>query len=278
MTGLHEALDDVAAEITPADPPVDLTMRRGRAIRNRRLTAVIAGTAGAVALVTGAAIAIPSLASGGGGPAGPVSGAGTAPAAAPADRAPLIRPVLLMAGPGNAPEFGDAGLVDAATLRLFRQLSCEPSANALDVSDHWKAAIGYTARQWNSPGSEVVSCDSHGTRYVLGKAVVLGPQVTSATVARAAAGQQWHVDVTLNAAGAAAFGRLTTSQYHSYSAGASAGNGDDQARASSAVILNGDVISAPVTEAPVTGGQLEIAGNEPAGFTRAEATALAARL
>jgi hypothetical protein len=218
----------------------------------------------------------------------PVSGCGStpafttdeesAPAVAPADRAPLVRPVLLTAGPGNAPEFGDARLVDAATLRRFRQLRCEPSANALGVSDHWKAAIGYTARQWNSPGSEVVSCDSFGTRYALGKAVVLGPQVTSATAARAPASQQWHVDVTLNAAGAEAFGRLTTSQYHSFSAGASAGNDDDQARASSAVMLNGDVISAPVTESPVTNGQLGITGNGAAGFTRAEATALAARL
>ena len=50
MTGLHEALDDIAAEITPIDPPVELAMRLGGKKRHRRRIAAITGTAGAVAL------------------------------------------------------------------------------------------------------------------------------------------------------------------------------------------------------------------------------------
>ena len=49
MTGLHEALDDIAAEITPIDAPVELAMRLGGKKRHRRRIAAITGTAGAVA-------------------------------------------------------------------------------------------------------------------------------------------------------------------------------------------------------------------------------------
>jgi preprotein translocase subunit SecD len=102
--------------------------------------------------------------------------------------------------------------------------------------------------------------------------------VTSAAPVRSATGSQWNVNVTLNPAGAEAFGKLTTSQFNSYSAGAMAGNADDVTLASDAFVMNGDVTSAPVVEAPLTAGKLQVAGPQPAGFTKAEAAALAARL
>ena len=61
MTGLHEALDDIAAEITPIDPPVELAMRLGHKKRHRRRTAAITGTAGALALSAAAVFGIPAL-------------------------------------------------------------------------------------------------------------------------------------------------------------------------------------------------------------------------
>ena len=61
MTGLHEALDDIAAEITPIDPPVELAMRLGGKKRHRRRIAAITGTAGAVALSAVAVAGIPAL-------------------------------------------------------------------------------------------------------------------------------------------------------------------------------------------------------------------------
>ena len=61
MTGLHEALDDIAAEITPIDPPVELAMRRGGKKRHRRRIAAITGTAGALALSAVAVVGIPAL-------------------------------------------------------------------------------------------------------------------------------------------------------------------------------------------------------------------------
>ena len=61
MTGLHEALDDIAAEITPIDPPVELAMRLGGKKRHRRRIAAITGTAGAVALSAAAVVGILAL-------------------------------------------------------------------------------------------------------------------------------------------------------------------------------------------------------------------------
>ena len=48
--------------------------------------------------------------------------------------------------------------------------------------------------------------------------------------------------------------------------------------ASTVFVINGDVPSAPVTEAPITIGKLMIARPQLTGFTDAEAEALAAQL
>ena len=273
MTGLHEALDDIAAEITPIDPPVELAMRLGGRKRHRRRIAAITGTAGAVALSAAAVVGIPALT----GPAStPTPTTGTASGAG----IPLARPVLLESPQGSAKEYGDAHLVNAATLRLFHRLACTPVPSALSgavTNDAWKATVGYTAAQWNAPGSEVVSCDASGGKYVLGKAVVLDSQVTSATAQHLQNTGQWVVDVTLNSAATAAFAQLTTSQATRYYP-ASQSNWNDAVLASTAFVVNGDVQSAPVTEAPITIGKLMIAGPVSSGFTEAEAEALAAQL
>lgn len=137
--------------------------------------------------------------------------------------------------------------------------------------------MGYTAAQWNAAGSQVVSCDASGGKYVLGTAVILGSQVTSAAARQLPNTGQWVVDVTLNSAATAAFAQLTTSQATRYYP-ASQGNWNDAVLASTAFVINGDVQSAPVTEAPITIGKLMIAGPASSGLTKAEAQALAAQL
>jgi hypothetical protein len=269
MTGLHEALDDIAAEITPIDPPVELAMRLGRKKRHRRRIAGISGTAGAMALSAAAVVAIPAL-------TGPASTPGMARGAG----IPLARPVLLESPQGSAKQYGDAHLVNTATLRLFQRLTCTPVPSGLSgavTNDAWKATVGYTAAQWNDAGSEVVSCDASGGKYVLGKAVILDSQVTSATAQHLQNTGQWVVDVTLNSAATAAFAQLTTSQATRYYP-ASQRNWNDAVLASTAFVVNGNVQSSPVTEAPITIGKLMIAGPAPGGLTEAEAEALAAQL
>jgi SecDF, P1 head subdomain len=269
MTGLHEALDDIAAEITPLDPPVELAMRLGRRKRHGRRIAAITGTAGAMALSAVAVAGIPAL-------TGPASTPGTASGAG----IPLARPVLLESPQGSAKEYGDADLVNTATLRLFQRLTCTPVPSGLSgavTNDAWKATVGYTAAQWNAAGRQVVSCDASGGKYVLGKAVILDSQVTSATAQHVQNTGQWVVDVTLNNAATAAFAQLTTSQATRYYP-ASQSNWNDAVLASTAFVINGDVQSTPVTETPITIGKLMIAGPASSGLTEAEAEALAAQL
>jgi hypothetical protein len=266
MTGLHEGLDDIAAEITPIDPPVELAMRLGRKKRHGRRIAAIAGTAGAMALSAVAVAGIPAL-------TGPASTPGTASGAG----IPLARPVLLESPHGSAKEYGDAHLVNTATLRLFHRLTCTPGPSAVVTNDSWKATVGYTAAQWNAPGSEVVSCDASGDKYVLGKAVILDSQVTSATAKQLRNNVQWVVDVTLDGAATAAFAQLTTSQATHYYP-ASQRNWNDAVLDSTAFVINGGVQSAPLTAAPITTGKLMISGPNPDGLTKAEAEALAAQL
>ena len=273
MTGLHEALDDIAAEITPSDPPVELAMRLGGRKRHRRRIAAITGTAGAMALSAAAVVAIPAV-------TGPASTPALTPGTARGAGIPLARPVLLESPHGSAQEYGDARLVNTATLRLFQRLTCTPVQSGLSgavTNDAWKATVGYTAAQWNAAGSEVVSCDASGGKYVLGKAVILDSQVTSATARHVQNTGHWVVDVTLNSAATAAFAHLTTSQAARYYP-ASQSNQNDAVLASTAFVINGNVQSAPVTEAPITIGKLMIAGPVSSGLTEAEAEALAAQL
>jgi hypothetical protein len=270
MTGLHEALDDIAAEITPIDPPVELAMRLGGKKKHRHRIAAITGTAGVMAA---AVVGIPAL-------TGPASTPTLTPPAARGAGIPLARPVLLESPQGSAKEYGDAHLVNTATLRLFQRLTCTPVPSGLTgavTNDAWKATAGYTAAQWNAAGSEVVSCDASGGKYVLGNAVILDSQVTSATARHLHNTGQWVVDVTLNSAATTTFAQLTTSQATRYHP-ASPSNSNDAVLASTAFVINGDVQSALVTAAPITIGKLMIAGPAPTGLTEAEAEALAAQL
>jgi hypothetical protein len=281
MNELRKTFDDIAAEITPIDPPVDLTMLRGRRMRNGRRAAIIAGTAGAMAIVAGAVVGIPALAShpaGQGGAAGPASGPGTTSTAKPMRDALRARPVLFFAPRGGRTAYGDARLVNTATMKLFDKLACKPGPNAYTVNDAWKATVSYTAAQWNAPDSEIVSCDASGGKYVLGKAVFEGQDITKVTTGLEQNTGQWVVNITLNAKAAAAFGTLTTHQCNNYYAGFQSGNEDDAVLDSTAIVINGDVRSAPETASPITTGELMIAGPQPAGFTEARAKALAAQL
>ena len=154
---------------------------------------------------------------------------------------------------------------------------CKPGPNANTVDNNWKTSVGYTLAQapWDNPDIQVVSCDASGTKYVLDKAVFEGNQVTSVNTGLLQNSTQWVVNLTLDHAAAAAFGTLTTNQYNSYFAGYQSGNQNDTVLASTAVVLDGNVQSAPVTQQPITAGQVQISGPQPNGFDEATATQLA---
>ena len=195
-----------------------------------------------------------------------------------------VRPVYLEAPyvppsetKANSVAYGDSSLVNAVTLKLFDKEVCQPGRNDTTVNPSWQNTVGYSLQgdQWAALKGQIVSCDSSGTKYVLGQAAYVGSDITSVTAGLQPNSAQWVVDLSLNAGAAAQFATLTTSQYNSYSAGSRSGNQDDQALDSTAVVLDGNVTSAEVTAEPITAGNVQITGGGSSGFTQAQATSLA---
>ena len=173
--------------------------------------------------------------------------------------------------------YGNASLVNADTMKLFNKLVCKPGPNSTTVNESWKATVGYTlnADQYDDTSSQIVSCDPSGMKYALGPAVFEGPDVTSVNTGILQNTTQWVVDLTLNGKAAAAFGTLTTNQYNSYYASAQSGNLNDQYLDQTALVLDGDVQTAPETSSPITAGNVQITGPAPNGFTQDQANQLA---
>jgi preprotein translocase subunit SecD len=195
-----------------------------------------------------------------------------------------VRPVYLeapyvppSATKANSVAYGDSTLVNAATLKLFDKEVCQPGRNANTVNPSWQKTVGYSLQgdQWADLNGQIVSCDSSGTKYVLGQAVYVGSDITSVNAGLQQNTGQWVVNLSLNGGAASKFATLTTSQYDSYFTGSHSGNADDQALDSTAVVLDGNVTSAEVTAEPIVGGNVLITGGGSAGFTQAQATDLA---
>ena len=166
-----------------------------------------------------------------------------------------FRQVLLYQPPGGtapaaarATSYGDVSLVNQHTLRLFRKLACTPGNTST-----WKGQVGYaSADDYDNPSTQI------------GKAVA---ELSTTS-------NQWEVLLTLKSAGATAFTNLTSELAARYLAGAGAGNQDAYWLDAIAVVLDGNVITAPETEGAIPGGNAQITGN----FTRVQAEELAAQL
>jgi preprotein translocase subunit SecD len=171
---------------------------------------------------------------------------------------------------------GNASAVNAATMKLFDKLVCTPSSSVTQVNPSWKATVGYTEAgdQWDDPTSQTVSCDSSGTKYVLGPTVFEGTELTGVSAALQSNSTQWVVNLTLNSEATAAFGKLTTNQFNNYYPGYQSGNQDDAVLNQTAIVLDGSVQSAPETNGALTSGQFTITGPQPNGFTEDQATQL----
>ena len=177
---------------------------------------------------------------------------------------------VLFYQPYRGTTYGDVRLVNQHTLALFHKLVCTP-----DNTSTWKDQVGYTtADEYDNPGTQIVSCDRSGNKYALDVAKVQGTQISDATAALSTTSSQWEVTLTLNSAGTSAFGALTLHQYNTYYGAAQAGNQDDYWLDAIAVVLDGNVVSAPQIQSAIPGGNAQITGN----FTRAQAEELAVQL
>ena len=145
-------------------------------------------------------------------------------------------------------------------------MNCKP-----DDTTQWKKEAGYTNPQdYDNPNVQIVSCDTSGGKYALDVAKVPGTQIATATAELSTTSNQWEVLVTLKSAGATAFANLTAEQATKYYPSAST-NEDDFWLDTIAVVLDGNVITAPETNGAIPGGTFQITGN----FTQAQATQLA---
>jgi preprotein translocase subunit SecD len=172
--------------------------------------------------------------------------------------------------------YGDASAVNAATMKQFNALVCKPGPNQYTVDDAWKSTVpGYTEANspWDNPKIQTVSCDASGNKYVLGPAVVQGNEISSVDAALDTTSTQWVVNITLNGAGASAFGTLTSNQYQKYFPDSTT-NQDDAVLDQIGITLDGDISSAPETNGALTSGSFQITGPQPNGFSNAQATQL----
>ena len=147
---------------------------------------------------------------------------------------------------------GNIKAVDPAVLKLFNKLDCTNLNN-------WKTKLKYTEAQWDAPDSQTVACGQNGVKYVLDKAVILGTDVTNESSGIDSTSNQPVVNLTLNGKATKAFGKLTATQASKYQPSAST-NPDDQVLDQTAIVLDGNVVSAPATTEAIPAGQVQITG------------------
>jgi preprotein translocase subunit SecD len=207
----------------------------------------------------------------------------TAKATSTAKAAATPTPTPSASSTASAPSYyGDASEVSAATMKLFNELKCTPSdnpSNPTAVNDSWKGSVSYSDSgvQYNNLTSQTVSCDSSGTKYVLGPAVFAGTDITNTTVDLLQNNDQYVVNLTLDGKAASAFGKLSQNQFTNYYTPYQSDSTDinDEVLAETAVVLDGDVQSAPVTTEPIETGAVQITGGGTNGFTQDQANQLA---
>ena len=97
----------------------------------------------------------------------------------------------------------------------------------------------------------------NGAKYVLGPAVILGTDVTSEAATIDTTSGAPVVNLNLNGKATKAFGNLTATQASKYLPGASS-NANDQVLDSTAIVLDGNVVSSEQTQEAIPGGQVQI--------------------
>ena len=122
-------------------------------------------------------------------------------------------------------------------------------------------APGETAKEvQDRPGEALVTCDDSGQKYLLSPAVIEGTSLTDATAVLPQQTPQWAVSLELDDTGTDVFSEITQRLVATGKL--------------FAIVLDGQVLSAPTVNNPITNGQAEISG----GFTQDSATELANQL
>jgi preprotein translocase subunit SecD len=178
----------------------------------------------------------------------------SAKASSPASPAASASASPSATGSASATTAGDASAVNAATMKLFNKLDCS-NLNT------WKTKLHYSEPQWDKASSQTVACSQStpGLKYVLGPAVILGTDVTAESAGIDTTSNQPIVNLTLNNKATHAFGTLTATQASKYYPSVNS-NANDSVLDETAIVLDGNVVSAPQTTQAIPAGQVQITG------------------
>ncbi|MCU1404854.1 MAG: secD [Glaciihabitans sp.] len=194
-----------------------------------------------------------------------------------------FRPVLVTEVAATAAVGDDATATPTPTPTPSASLNSVPTAKPTDASDlsyvTEALAAEYTAftcadadavSASDAPANEpLVTCDNLGQyKYILGPVEVAGETISDATNSLVANSQgvstgQWGVNIVFNSKGSDEFAAVTTRLY-----------GLTGAQNQFAIVLDGQVISAPTTNAIITDGKPQITGS----FTQETSKVLADQL
>ncbi len=200
-------------------------------------------------------------------PAASSSASPKASSTASAEASASASPSPSASQPSSAIALGDASLVNKQTLALFDKVTCKPGDTTA-----WKLQAGYTTPEdYDNPNVQIVSCDSSGGKYALDVAIVQGQQIGTATAELSTTSNQWEVLLNLKNSAVGPWSTLTSKQYTQYyTPGGGNAETNDYWLATVAIVLDGNVVTAPETTSPIPNGEAQITG----GFTQPEATQL----
>ncbi|WP_425562465.1 protein translocase subunit SecD [Microlunatus ginsengisoli] len=140
-----------------------------------------------------------------------------------------------------------------------KAMSWQPSEQ--DTSDFAAFTCDEADKMPDVPDQPLFACNQEKTeKYLLGPTIIEGNQLTTAQAGVPQNNLAWVVNLEFNSGGAAAFEQAT---------GELASRSDPQNRF--AIVLDGEVISAPSVSSAIPGGRAEISGN----FNQQSATQLA---
>uniref|UniRef100_UPI000B07D9EC protein translocase subunit SecD n=1 Tax=Herbidospora sakaeratensis TaxID=564415 RepID=UPI000B07D9EC len=144
----------------------------------------------------------------------------------------------------------DLSGIDPAVLQQFKDLKCTANNKGAGVLD--------------DPTKQFAACDESGTaKYILDVAAVQGSEISTASSGVRQDTGEWVVNLDFKSAGATKWSELTNKTFNS-----------QPPRNQIGAVLDGVVVTAPVSNGRITGGKTEISGS----FTSQTATELADQL
>jgi preprotein translocase subunit SecD len=158
-------------------------------------------------------------------------------------------------------------VVVAGVIVVLRLVDNKPAAAATKPSTPQSVEFRrvLTAAQGTcaSPLPKGIVCDTNGMRYTVGKVELDGSHVSEVKVVQSLDHPGWYIAMTLDEQGARAFATLTTQL-------AALQPPKNQL----AIVVGGQVATAPTVTSAITGGKVQISGN----YTKKDAEALATKI